>query len=225
MNSEFSRIITHLRKAKGLSQKQVAKDMGISQGLLSHYEKGIRECGLDFLVKTADYYDVSVDYLLGRTPNRDGSKIQAEDIPDYEDVKDINQGKTDNYCLINRKILNNSIGVIYNIMAQMGNRKLNKCISQYLMVAVYNIFIILHSLNNNESKGDSHIPDSIKVDYCHSSMTLDLLKIKEIKEKNSDKYFLDLSQDALVNQYPESYDSFINLLKNSEKAISQKFKL
>ena len=70
MNKDFPRIITFLRKERGLSQKQVAGDMGISQALLSHYEKGIRECGLDFLVKTAEYYGVSTDYLLGRTVQR-----------------------------------------------------------------------------------------------------------------------------------------------------------
>ena len=58
LNKDFPRIITFLRKERGLSQKQVAGDMGISQALLSHYEKGIRECGLDFLVKTAEYYGV-----------------------------------------------------------------------------------------------------------------------------------------------------------------------
>ena len=54
MNTEFSRIITLLRKEKKLSQKQVANDLGISQALLSHYEKGIRECGLDFIIKTSE---------------------------------------------------------------------------------------------------------------------------------------------------------------------------
>ena len=58
--------------------------MGISQALLSHYEKGIRECGLDFLVKAAEYYDVSCDYLLGRTPNRNGQQAQPVNIPDAE---------------------------------------------------------------------------------------------------------------------------------------------
>ena len=57
MNNDFGRIITLLRKEKKLSQKQVAIDLGISQSLLSHYEKGIRECGLDFLVKTAELLD------------------------------------------------------------------------------------------------------------------------------------------------------------------------
>lgn len=42
MNAEFPRLITLLRKEKGISQKQAAAELGISQALLSHYE---RECG------------------------------------------------------------------------------------------------------------------------------------------------------------------------------------
>ena len=82
MNSDFPMIISMLRRERRLSQKQVAADLGISQALLSHYEKGIRECGLDFLVKAAEYYDVSCDYLLGRTPNRNGQQAQPVNIPD-----------------------------------------------------------------------------------------------------------------------------------------------
>ena len=47
MNQHFPRIITLLRKERGLSQKKAAEELCISQALLSHYEKGIRECGLD----------------------------------------------------------------------------------------------------------------------------------------------------------------------------------
>ena len=70
MGIEFNRIITLLRKERGITQKQAAQDLGISQAQLSHYEKGIRECGLAFVVQVADYYDVSCDYLLGRSAER-----------------------------------------------------------------------------------------------------------------------------------------------------------
>ena len=50
---EFNRIIKLLRKERGITQKQAAEDLGVSQALLSHYEKGIRECGLDFVVRVA----------------------------------------------------------------------------------------------------------------------------------------------------------------------------
>ena len=44
MAMEFNRIITLLRKERGITQKQAAQELGISQAQLSHYEKGIREC-------------------------------------------------------------------------------------------------------------------------------------------------------------------------------------
>lgn len=65
MLCDFPKILSKLRQQKGYSQKSVAKDLGISPALLSHYEKGIRECGLDFIIRLAKYYDVSCDYLLG----------------------------------------------------------------------------------------------------------------------------------------------------------------
>ena len=77
MGIEFNRIITLLRKERGITQKQAAQDLGISQAQLSHYEKGIRECGLAFVVQVADYYDVSCDYLLGRSAERSGQTIHG----------------------------------------------------------------------------------------------------------------------------------------------------
>ena len=43
--SKFSQMLSKMRKERGISQKKAATDLGISQALLSHYEKGIRECG------------------------------------------------------------------------------------------------------------------------------------------------------------------------------------
>ena len=83
-SSDFSRIITHLRNEKGVSQKQAADSLGVSQSLLSHYEKGIRECGHLFLVRAADYYGVTVDYLLGRSYDKNGNNISVDELPDED---------------------------------------------------------------------------------------------------------------------------------------------
>ncbi|MBR3869645.1 MAG: helix-turn-helix transcriptional regulator [Clostridia bacterium] len=72
MSADFALRLTDLRKEKNLSQKEAASCLGVSQALLSHYEKGIRECKLDFLKKACDYYDVTADYLLGFSDNRQG---------------------------------------------------------------------------------------------------------------------------------------------------------
>ena len=73
MNEEFSRTLSLLRQEKGVSQRTAATALGISQALLSHYENGIREPGLPFVVRACDYYGVSADYLLGRTDDPEGS--------------------------------------------------------------------------------------------------------------------------------------------------------
>ena len=70
MAGSFSARLAELRKKKGISQKQAASALGISQALLSHYEKGIRECSLDFVKKAAKYYDVTCDYLLGMSNSK-----------------------------------------------------------------------------------------------------------------------------------------------------------
>ena len=68
----YSERLVELRTEKGYSQKAAAVDLGISQALLSHYEKGIREFNLDFLCRIAEYYNVTTDYILGRTDSRTG---------------------------------------------------------------------------------------------------------------------------------------------------------
>lgn len=128
MNSDFPMIISMLRKERRLSQKQVAADLGISQALLSHYEKGIRECGLDFLVKTAEYYDVSCDYLLGRTPNRNGQQAQPVNIPDAE-LPTVEPG-SNMVAMINKKVVMNTSAVIFDILDKLGNKKLTNAVRQ-----------------------------------------------------------------------------------------------
>ena len=59
--------LKEIRIKKGLSQIKVAMDLNIAQNTLSRYENGEREAGYDMLIKLADYYDVSIDYILGRT--------------------------------------------------------------------------------------------------------------------------------------------------------------
>lgn len=73
--SKFAQVLSRLRKERGISQKKAASDLGISQALLSHYEKGIRECGLDFVIRCSEYYGVTTDYLLGISENRTGMDL------------------------------------------------------------------------------------------------------------------------------------------------------
>ena len=59
--------LQELRKSKGISQLKLAMDLNLNQNSISRYETGEREPGLAELVKIADYFSVSIDYLLERT--------------------------------------------------------------------------------------------------------------------------------------------------------------
>ncbi len=58
-----------LRKAKNISQLKLALDLNMNQNSISRYENGEREADYNTLIKVADYFNVSIDYLLGRTNN------------------------------------------------------------------------------------------------------------------------------------------------------------
>ena len=63
----FSERMKELREQKEISQKQLAENMHISQSSVSEYENGNQQPPLEMLIKLADFFDVNIDYLLGRT--------------------------------------------------------------------------------------------------------------------------------------------------------------
>lgn len=59
--------LRELRKARGISQLKLAMDLNTNQNTISRYETGEREPGIAELIALADYFDVSIDYLLEQT--------------------------------------------------------------------------------------------------------------------------------------------------------------
>lgn len=63
--------LKELREARHLSQVRLAMELNLSQNSISRYENREREAGYETLVAIADYFQVSLDYLLGRTDQPD----------------------------------------------------------------------------------------------------------------------------------------------------------
>ena len=70
---KFQRI-QDLRTDADMSQKQLSEILHISQRSYSHYETGSRNIPVEMLIRLADYYDISVDYLVGRTDKKEMNK-------------------------------------------------------------------------------------------------------------------------------------------------------
>lgn len=84
--------IKDLRKARGLSQKEIAIDLHVSQATVSAWESGTKKMSNASAAKVADFFDVSMDYLLGRTDADTKNTMQpATDSDDELRTKVIDQ--------------------------------------------------------------------------------------------------------------------------------------
>lgn len=223
-SGDFSRILTLLRKERGLSQKQAAADLGISQALLSHYEKGVRECGLGFVIRAADYYEVSCDYLLGRTPHRTGAVITVNDLPGDGAYK----SKKDDASALeyNRRILVNSLNIVFGILKKINSESLTAHVSNYLSAAVYRAFRVLYTANPKNSQGIFSIDKRLARATVESTMAMAEAKSRYILsgEKIDDdegvkkENLPTITTESLIKDYPQSASALFDLIKNTEKS-------
>ena len=206
MNEEFSRTLSLLRQEKGVSQRTAAAALGISQALLSHYENGIREPGLPFVVRACDYYGVSADFLLGRTLSRDGTTIAPEELYDLSDEK------------------NNSMrGGVLALLSKTGSREAIKAAANYLSTAVYTMYRRLYQANPDNN------PDffSVPAHYFQAGLADADMKCSETELADAlaalakDKAPMpELTHDALAQNYPVLYQSLLQVVHNTGERVN-----
>lgn len=111
-----------LRRERHLSQKDAAARLEVSQALLSHYEKGVRECGLEFLIRAAAFYEVSCDRLLG-VENELPHAAQPEEL----------------------RTLLDSCTVLYGLLRHQNNEEATRQTLRFLRLALYRMICPLPS--------------------------------------------------------------------------------
>lgn len=222
MNAEFPRTLSLLRQEKGVSQRTASQALGISQALLSHYENGIREPGLPFVVRACDYYGVSADFLLGRTLSRDGTTIAAEELYDLSDEKN-NSMKGGVLALLSKKLLVNSIGVLFDLLAKTGSREAIRAAANYLSTAIYQMYRRLYQTNpDNNLDFFSVSPQHFEAGLtaadmrCSEAELIDALAA-HAKEKGP---MPEMSNDALARDYPVLYQSLLQIVHNTGERVN-----
>ncbi len=221
-NAEFSRTLSLLRQEKKVSQRAAAQALGISQALLSHYENGIREPGLAFVVKACDYYGVSADFLLGRTLSRDGVVIAAEELYDISDEKN-NSIRGGVLALLSKKLLVNSIGVLFGLLGKTGSREAVQATANYLSTAVYTMYRRLYDANPDNN------PDFFSVPPRHFQAGLHEADMKCCECELSDALAAhakakgpmpEMTNDALARDYPVLYQSILQVIHNTGERVT-----
>ncbi len=226
-NNDFPRILTLLRKERGFSQKKAAADLGISQALLSHYEKGIRECGLDFLVRAANYYGVSCDYLLGRTPHRSGAAAPSGSASGDGSAT----GRGSSVAGGNqRKMLINSLNIVFGILKKINSEELTRHVCAYFSAAVYKMFRALYSAREKNPQETFSLDRNLYASQTEAHMTLSegkacyLLSGGELEETPGlpQEALPVLNPEKLLREYPLFAPSLFEMIQNTEQTIAER---
>lgn len=226
MASDFSRTLALLRREKKISQRTAAGDLQVSQALLSHYENGLREPGLSFVVRAADYYGVSTDYLLGRSMARDGSAVSAENMPDMSEEKgNVLSGSVAG--MLHKKLIVNSAALVFELAGKSGSRQLISEISTYLSLAIYKVFRYLYLADPFSAEAAFRTPAD-QFDYlCDAQMRLSELRMQSaahgrggygLEQEDVLLPSLDLAQ--ITRDYPGISQSLLTLLQTVSDNLS-----
>ncbi|MCD8377029.1 MAG: helix-turn-helix transcriptional regulator [Oscillospiraceae bacterium] len=224
MNSDFPRTLALLRREKGISQRRAAGELGISQALLSHYENGTREPGLAFVVRACDFYNVSADFLLGRTLSRDGTGIvDADALYDASAERDATlRGSV--MATLNKKLLVNSISMLFDLLGKCGSREAIRAASEYLSTALYRLFRRLYQAPGVHSADFFSVPaaqfsaGAAEADMVCSEVDYADALAAHAREKGT---FPDMSHEALSREYPGVYQSLLQIVHAAGERINR----
>lgn len=219
MNNDFPRVMKMLRRERGLRQKEAADQLGVAQALLSHYENGKRECGLDFLVSAADFYGVSVDFILGRTSSRNGTVVSSESLNDSTVSESGTSDIAGAGTLLRKKLITNSLEVIFTLLMNAKNSKLASTVSSYLMTAVYRAYRMVFSAGGDNDENTFAIPAENVADVCLASLALDDVKARAAsKGGSSDEKITNL---RIEQEFPRQSAAIFSVVTNVEKDLKK----
>ncbi len=222
MASDFSRTLALLRREKRISQRTAAGDLQVSQALLSHYENGLREPGLSFVVRAADYYGVSCDYLLGRSMSREGNSV-LNVAPDEQPAEQHHP-----QAALSRRLVTDSAAVLLEAAARSGSQQLVDELTMYFSAVEYKLFRYLYAADAKNPE-QAFRTDSERYDaLCDALMKLTELRIRcaaqgggalGLPEEAVD--MPDLSIASLPANYPGLADSLLQILQNISDSIEK----
>ena len=218
--SEFSRTLSLLRQERGVSQRTAASDLGISQALLSHYENGIREPGLSFVVKACDYYHVSADFILGRTRSRDGSMLSSEEVLGAAEPGNILQGSV--LATLQSKLLAGAVGVLFGLLGKLGDKTAINAAAAYLGGAVYQLYRHLYRAAGANEAYFALDPAACTMGTADADMKLEEVRYARALRAQAAKKaeFPDLSPEALTSNYPGRCQSLTQVLSTADARLN-----
>lgn len=217
MATEFSRTLSLLRQERGVSQRTAAGDLGISQALLSHYENGIREPGLAFVVRACEYYHVSADFMLGRTLSREGSMLSGEEILNMADEGNVLTGSV--LATLQSKLLSGAISVLFALLGKLGDKAAINHAAAFLGSGIYQLYRLLYRAAGSNEDFFSLPAGDFSAGAAGADMTLEQLRFARTLESREQAAFPDLSAQTLNTAYPGRSQSLTQVLSSADSRL------
>ncbi|MCI2056981.1 MAG: helix-turn-helix transcriptional regulator [Oscillibacter sp.] len=218
--SEFPRTLSLLRQERGVSQRTAATDLGISQALLSHYENGVREPGLAFVVKACEYYHVSADFMLGRTLSRDGSMLPPEEVIASADQGAVLRGSV--LATLQSKLLSGAEGVLFDLLGKLNDKAVINAAAAYLGSAVYQLYRRLYRTAGGNESYFALDPATYELGAADADMKLSEARYARAlrllaQQKTA---FPEISDEAVSKAYPGRSQSVAQVLHGADARLS-----
>lgn len=210
MHENFARNLSLMRREKNVSQRAAAAELGISQALLSHYEKGAREPGLSFVTRACDYYGVSADFLLGRTMLRDGAQPDPETMHDASGDRD-NRLSGSISAVLHKKLIINSVSLLFDVLGRSGGKAAVETAAAYLGDAVYKLFRHLYTVAGEHDEAFFSIPPEAFSLLADADMAFLEARLFSLLRGKGAPRLPALSHDSLFEMYPQLAQSLLML--------------
>ena len=217
MREDFSRTLSLLRQEKGISQRKAAADLGVSQALLSHYENGIREPGLNFVTNACNYYNVSADFMLGRTLSRDGAIIVSEDLCDASQEKGTLKGSI--MATLQKKLVVNTACLLFDVLGALGDRAAITAAGAYLSDALYQMLRLLYRAAGGNESYFSTPANTVEKGIVEADMMLSRAKYTDALTQCQSP-FPSMSDQDLAEKYPGLAQSMAQVFHTTDERIS-----
>lgn len=219
MNKDFPRILKLLRKERGMRQKEAADSLGVAQALLSHYENGKRECGLDFLIQAADFYGVSADYLLGRTSSRSGMVITENELPESAVSESFDGSLEETGTFLRKKLVTNSLEIIFSLLMKAKNRRLAKAVSSYLLTSTYRAYRMVYSAGGENDENSFAVSAEAASGKSAARLALDDVAAREAAlDGTADER---ITNTRVERDYPRQCAALFSVISNVEHDLEK----
>ena len=175
------------------------------------------------MTRACDYYNVSADFLLGRTLTKNGATIVSPDeLYDYSTEKDnVLHGSI--VATLNKKLLVNSISVLFDLLGKTGCKGAVKAAAEYLSTAIYTLFRHLYRAPGTQNEDFFAVsPLAFAAGVAQSDLIYaQCAYVEALEEHRREKgEFPSMNHDALMENYPGTYQSLLQIIHNTGGRIT-----